>query len=265
MNNVKIHKKGPFTIIAGPCAIETKDDCFLIAEKCKKICDMLHLNYIFKASYRKANRTSFSSFRGVGLETGLNILDEVRQKFNVPVLTDVHERHEVEAVSRIADVIQIPAFLSRQTELIEAAAETGKIINIKKAQFMSPKGARHACEKAVNAGSQEVVLTERGTFFGYNDLVVDFRNFQIIDSWGIPIIYDVTHSLQQPSIDTMSSGNPEFVLSMASAAVATGNLSGLFLETHPEPARAKSDARSMLPLNQLEKVLQHIRKLLDLA
>jgi len=262
---MEINKESKFTIIAGPCAIETREDCLLIAETCKKICDKLGLQYIFKASYRKANRTAFDSFRGVGLTKGLKILSDVKKNFTIPVLTDIHERNEVESVAQIVDVIQIPAFLSRQTELIEAAAKSGKIINIKKAQFMSAKGAKHAVDKAVNAGAKEVILTERGTFFGYNDLVVDFRNFQIIDSWGIPIIYDVTHSLQQPSIDTMSGGNPEFVLSMASAAVATGHLSGIFLETHPEPARAKSDARSMLPLDQLKKVLEHIRKLLDLS
>jgi len=263
MSNKK--KNQNFSIIAGPCAIETRDDCILIAETCKTLCEKYGFKYIFKASCTKANRTASSSFRGVGLEKGLEILAEIKERFSLPVLTDVHETKEVKATAKVVDILQIPAFLSRQTELIEAASRTGKIINIKKAQFMSPNEAKHAYDKAVNAGASEVFITERGTFFGYNDLVVDFRNFQILDSMGIPVIYDVTHSLQQPSIDETSGGSPEFVMSMASAAVATGHLSGLFIETHPEPARAQSDARSMLPLKELERVLQRIRKLLDLS
>lgn len=258
-------KKQNFLIIAGPCAIESKEDCFLIAETCKALCKKYAFKYIFKASYKKANRTASSSFRGVGLEKGLEILEEIKERFSLPVLTDIHETKDVQKTAEIADILQIPAFLSRQTELIEEASGTGKIINIKKAQFMSANGAKYAYDKAVNAGASEVFITERGTFFGYNDLVVDFRNFQILDSWGIPVIYDVTHSLQQPSIDETSGGSPEFVMGMASAAVATGHLSGLFIETHPEPSRAKSDARSMLPLKELERVLQRIRKLLDLS
>jgi len=254
-----------FTIIAGPCAIETKEDCFLIAEACKSLCEKYGFPYIFKASYKKANRTASNSFRGVGLEKGLRILADIKEKFSLPVLTDIHETKEVKETAEVADILQIPAFLSRQTELIEAAAQTGRIINIKKAQFMSAKGAKHAYDKAVNAGASKVYITERGTFFGYNDLVVDFRNFKLLDSWGIPVIYDVTHSLQRPSIDETSGGSPEFVMTMASAAVATGHLSGLFIETHPEPSRAKSDARSMLQLKELERVLQRIRKLLDLS
>ena len=257
-------KKQKFLIIAGPCAIETKKDCFLIAETCKALCEKYDFPYIFKASYKKANRTASSSFRGVGLEKGLEILAEIKERFSLPILTDIHEIKDVPQTAEVVDIIQIPAFLSRQTELIEEASRTGKVINIKKAQFMSASGAKHAYDKAVNAGASEVFITERGTFFGYNDLVVDFRNFQILDSMGIPVIYDVTHSLQRPSIDETSGGSPEFVMSMASAAVATGHLSGLFIETHPEPSRAKSDARSMLPLKELERILQRIRKLLDL-
>jgi len=259
------NNKMKFTIIAGPCAIETKEDCFLIAETCKSLCEKYDFPYIFKASYKKANRTASNSFRGVGLEKGLRILAEIKEKFSLPVLTDIHETKEVKETAEVADILQIPAFLSRQTELIEAAAQTGRIVNIKKAQFMSAKGAKHAYDKAVNAGASKVYITERGTFFGYNDLVVDFRNFKLLDSWDIPVIYDVTHSLQRPSIDETSGGSPEFVMTMTSAAVATGHLSGLFIETHPEPSRAMSDARSMLPLKELERVLQRIRKLLDLS
>jgi len=263
--NKKTGKKPIFSIIAGPCAIETKEDCFFIAETCKSLCEKYDFPYIFKASYKKANRTAYGSFRGVGIEKGLQILAEIKEKLSLPVLTDIHETKDVQQTAEVVDILQIPAFLSRQTELIEEAARTGKIINIKKAQFMSATGAKHAYDKAVNAGASKVFITERGTFFGYNDLVVDFRNFKLLDSWGIPVIYDVTHSLQRPSIDETSGGSPEFVMTMTSAAVATGHLSGLFIETHPEPSRAKSDARSMLPLNELERVLQKIRKLLDLS
>jgi len=258
------NKQLNFLIIAGPCAIETLKDCECIAETCKSLCEKYDFHYIFKASYKKANRTVSDSFRGIGIEKGLQILADIKKRFSVPILTDVHETYEVEPTSQVADILQIPAFLSRQTELIESAAKSGRSINIKKAQFMSAKGAQFAYEKAGQAGASKVYITERGTFFGYNDLVVDFRNFKLLDSWGIPVIYDVTHSLQKPSVDTTSGGTPEFVLSMASAAVATGHVSGLFIETHPEPSRAKSDARSMLPLHELERVLIRIRKLLDL-
>ncbi|MEA2104428.1 MAG: 3-deoxy-8-phosphooctulonate synthase [Candidatus Cloacimonadota bacterium] len=260
---MKINKNSKFTIIAGPCAIESLETCLHIAKECKLLCDKFDFHYIFKASYKKANRTSGKSFRGVGLQTGLSILQKVKEKFSLPILTDVHEVCEVEAVSKIADIIQIPAFLSRQTELIEAVAKTGKWVNIKKGQFMSPNEIRFAYQKAIDRGNSHVFVTERGNSFGYNNLVVDFRNFQIIAEMGIPIIYDVTHSLQRPSLGNISGGNPELVPSMTRAAVATGNLSGLFIETHPQPNAAKSDAKSMLPLDQMNNLLKSVKNILQ--
>lgn len=260
---MQINKSTKFTIIAGPCAIETEDICLEVAERCLQLCSKFDFQYVFKASYKKANRTSGKSFRGVGIVKGLEILNEVKNNFGIPILTDIHSVDEVNPVAQIVDILQIPAFLSRQTELIEAAAKTGKMVNIKKGQFMSPNEIRLAVEKAYNVGNRNVFVTERGTFFGYNNLVVDFRNFQIIDDFGIPVVFDVTHSLQRPAEGKISGGNPEFILSMAKAAVATGHLSGLFIETHPNPKEAKSDALSMIPLSQMEELLEAIRKVLE--
>jgi len=212
---VKINKNTKFTIIAGPCAIETEKICFEVAERCLQLCNKFDFQYVFKASYKKANRTSGKSFRGVGIETGLKILNKVKNNFKIPILTDVHSVDEVGPVSKVADIIQIPAFLSRQTELIEAAAKTGKMVNIKKGQFMSPNEIKLAVEKAYNVGNKNIFVTERGTFFGYNNLVVDFRNFQIIDNFGTPIVYDATHSSQRLAEAKISGGSPEFVLSMS--------------------------------------------------
>lgn len=259
---MKISKQNKFTIIAGPCAIETAETCLEVAEKCKLICERENFNYVFKSSYKKANRTSGNSFRGVGLEKGLKILNEVKQEFALPILTDVHDVSEIEPVARVADILQIPAFLSRQTELIETAAQTGKWVNIKKGQFMSPNEIKLAYQKAKIVGSDKVFVTERGSSFGYNNLVVDFRNFQIIDEWNIPVVYDVTHSLQRPSIGKVSGGNPKFALSMAKAATATEHLSGLFIETHPHPSQAKSDSKSMLNFDQFEKLIKQVSSIL---
>ncbi len=257
-----INKNTQFTIIAGPCAIETEEVCFQIAEECKKVCEKFGFQYIFKASYKKANRTSGKSFRGVGISKGLEILDKLKMQFSLPIITDVHETGEIASVAKVADVLQIPAFLSRQTELIEAAAKTGKWINIKKGQFMSPNEIKLAYEKAIDCRNEKIFITERGSSFGYNNLVVDFRNFQIIADWEIPVIYDVTHSLQLPAISKTSGGNPEFIFTLSKAAVATGKLSGLFVETHPKPAQAKSDAKSMLPLNKMNELVETIHRIL---
>lgn len=257
-----INKSSRFTIIAGPCAIESEEICLRVAEELLRLCRKFQFQYVFKSSYKKANRTSGESFRGPGMEKGLQILKKVKAEFGVPVLTDVHETKEVMAVNEVADIIQIPAFLSRQTELIEESAKTGKFINIKKGQFMSPQEAIFAAKKAYAVGNKDVLITERGTFFGYHNLVVDFRTFHIIDKAGIPVIYDVTHSLQLPGANKISAGTPEFAHCMARAAVATGHLSGLFFETHPHPEEAKSDALSMLPLPQIEPLLESINKIL---
>ncbi|MBS3740653.1 MAG: 3-deoxy-8-phosphooctulonate synthase [Candidatus Cloacimonetes bacterium] len=258
---MKISKRSKFTIIAGPCAIEDKNTCIKIAKECKQICDSVNFNYIFKSSYTKANRTSGKSFRGVGLVDGLKILKEVKEKVEVNLLTDVHETVEVDPASKVVDVLQIPAFLSRQTKLIEKAAQTGKWVNIKKGQFMSPQEIKAAYQKAKNTGTKKIFVTERGSSFGYNNLVVDFRNFQIIDEWNIPLVYDVTHSLQRPAIGKISGGNPRFAASMAKAATATSFISGLFIETHPQPQLAKSDANSMVTLSEFMNIIQQISKI----
>lgn len=257
-----LSKTSQFTIIAGPCAIESEEICMRVAEELLRVCAQFQFQYVFKSSYKKANRTSGESFRGIGIEAGLHILKKIKAQFHIPILTDIHETKEIMAVNEVADIIQIPAFLSRQTELIEESARTGKIINIKKGQFMSPQEAIFAAKKAYAVGNRNILLTERGTFFGYNNLVVDFRSFHIIDEAGIPVIYDVTHSLQLPGADRVSGGRPEFANCMARAAVATGHLSGLFLETHPYPQKAKSDALSMLPLSKIEPLLESIYKIL---
>jgi len=245
-----------FFLIAGPCVIEEERIMYSIAETLKELCTRKGIPLIFKASYKKANRSSVNSFSGPGMEEGLKLLSKIKQDFEVPILTDVHECVEVASAAEVCDILQIPAFLSRQTELIKAAAATGKIINIKKGQFMAPEDMQLAAEKASSTGNKQILLTERGTTFGYHNLVVDFRSFAIMHEFGYPVVYDVTHSLQRPSVGNFSGGNPEFVLPMAKAAIATGEVKGLFIETHPEPHKAKSDAASMLPLAKMESLLE---------
>ncbi|HPB19076.1 MAG TPA: 3-deoxy-8-phosphooctulonate synthase [Candidatus Cloacimonas sp.] len=245
-----------FFLIAGPCVIEEESIMFTIAEALKKLCARKAIPLVFKASYKKANRSSLNSFSGPGMEEGLKLLNKIKQEFEVPVLTDVHECVEVASAAEVCDILQIPAFLSRQTELITAVAATGKIINIKKGQFMAPEDMQLAAEKASSTGNKQILLTERGTTFGYHNLVVDFRSFGIMHEYGYPVVYDVTHSLQRPSLGNFSGGNPEFALPMAKAAIATGMVKGLFIETHPEPHKAKSDAASMLPLAKMESLVE---------
>lgn len=244
-----------FFLIAGPCVIEEEAIMMRTAEYLVDITSQYQIPFIFKSSFLKANRTSADSFQGPGLEEGLNLLNKIKTTFNVPILTDVHDVSEVKSVSEVCDIIQIPAFLSRQTALIEAAARTGKTVNIKKGQFMAPEDMQNAAEKATSTGNAKVMLTERGTTFGYHNLVVDFRSFAIMNSFGFPIVYDVTHSLQKPSEGKHSGGSPEYVQMMAQAAIATGYVHGLFIETHPEPSKAKSDAASMLALNKMQNLL----------
>jgi len=245
-----------FFLIAGPCVIEEESIMFTIAEALKELCARKAIPLVFKASYKKANRSSLNSFSGPGMEEGLKLLNKIKQEFEVPVLTDVHECVEVASAAEVCDILQIPAFLSRQTELITAVAATGKIINIKKGQFMAPEDMQLAAEKASSTGNTQILLTERGTTFGYHNLVVDFRSFGIMHEYGYPVVYDVTHSLQRPSLGNFSGGNPEFALPMAKAAIATGMVKGLFIETHPEPHKAKSDAASMLPLAKMELLVE---------
>jgi 2-dehydro-3-deoxyphosphooctonate aldolase (KDO 8-P synthase) len=247
-----------FFLIAGPCVVEGEEVCMNIGGKLLELCSKHNIPYIFKASYRKANRTSDSSFQGIGDEEALRILDRVRSALNIPVLTDVHETVEVTMAAEVADVLQIPAFLSRQTDLLKAAGKSGKAINIKKGQFMSPHAAEFALEKVRSTGNDMVMLTERGSFFGYQDLVVDFRSLVEMQSYNCPVIFDATHSLQKPN-QTMgvTGGNPEYIIPLARAAMATG-IQGLFVETHPEPERALSDGKNMLALNQMDNLLSQL-------
>ena len=253
----KIINEPKFFLIAGPCVIENEKMILDIAEFLKKETEKREITFIFKASYKKANRTSIDSFSGLGIEKGLRILQKVTNEYKLPILTDVHETNEIEQVSEVADIIQIPAFLCRQTDLIVESAKTGKIINLKKGQFLAPEDMKSAIEKVLSTDSKKILLTERGTSFGYHNLVVDFRSFAIMSKTGFPVIYDVTHSLQQPSFGKTTGGTPEFAPMMAKAALVTGKVAGLFIETHPNPKVALSDAATMLPLNSLPKLLDY--------
>ncbi len=257
----ELNRCDKFFLIAGPCVVEDETMMMQIAAELVEMTNKREIKFIFKSSFRKANRTSIESPTGPGLKKGLKTLSKIKQEFNVPILTDVHEIKEVIEVAKVADILQIPAFLSRQTDLIFTAAHTGKIVNIKKGQFMAPEDIKNAAEKILAAENRNVILTERGTSFGYHNLVVDFRSFAIMKKLGYPVIYDVTHSLQKPSQSKTSGGTPQYIELMAKAALATGMVDGLFIETHPNPEVALSDASSMLPLNELPKLLDACLKI----
>lgn len=262
MNVDKILDGNKLFLIAGPCVVESEEVCFAVAEKLKVISEKYDIPAIFKSSYAKANRLSGESFSGYGMEFGLDILGKVREKFELPVLTDVHETSETRTVAEVVDVLQIPAFLCRQTELVRQAAATGKWINIKKGQFLAPEDMDKIATKAK---SGKVVLTERGSSFGYHNLVVDFRSILIMKRFGYPVVFDATHSLQLPGgMGDFSSGQPEFVIPFAKAAVAVG-ANGLFIETHPEPAKALSDSATMLPIDLLETLVRRVLKIREVA
>jgi 2-dehydro-3-deoxyphosphooctonate aldolase (KDO 8-P synthase) len=245
-------------LIAGPCVIESEEIVFRTCRRIKEICIKLGIPFIFKSSYSKANRLNVDSFSGPGLEEGLRILEKVKTEFGVPVLTDIHSPQEAKPVSQVADVLQIPAFLCRQTDLVLAAAKTGKPLNIKKGQFMAPEDMLPIAKKAESTGNGKVLLTERGSFFGYHNLVVDFRSLRIMRDLGYPVVFDATHSLQLPGSQVIcSGGQPEFILPMARAAVACG-CDALFLETHPDVSQALCDKNSMLPLDRLEDLLNQV-------
>jgi len=247
-----------FFLIAGPCAIEGRDMALQIAEKVVAIADKLKIPYIFKGSYRKANRSRLDSFTGIGDEKALEILSEVGHTFDVPVTTDIHSETEAGMAAAYVDVLQIPAFLCRQTSLLVAAAQTGKVVNIKKGQFLSAAAMEFARTKVVESGNDQVWLTERGTTFGYQDLVVDFRGLPLMQSLGSPVVLDCTHSLQQPNQSSgVTGGKPALISTIAKAGIAVG-ADGLFIETHPKPSMAKSDGANMLPLDQLEKLLSQL-------
>lgn len=250
-----------FFLIAGPCVVESEELITEVADKVYAICKKLGIPYVFKASYRKANRTSASSFTGLGDDTGLSLLKKIKDTYQLPVTSDIHAHDEAAIAAQYIDILQIPAFLCRQTDLLIAAAETGKIVNVKKGQFLSGPSMKFAVQKIQNAGNDKIMLTERGNTFGYQDLVVDYRNIPWMQEHGAPVIMDCTHSLQQPNqISGVTGGNPQLIGTIAKAAIATG-ADGLFIETHPNPAVAKSDGANMLRLDLLEDLLVQLVKL----
>lgn len=247
-----------FFLLAGPCVIEGEKMALDIAENIVKLTERLHIPYIFKGSYRKANRSRIDSFTGIGDMEALAVLAKVREAFGCPVVTDIHSAEEAAMAADFVDVLQIPAFLCRQTDLLVAAARTGKTVNIKKGQFLSPEAMKYAVQKVRDAGNDRVAVTERGVSFGYHDLIVDYRGIPQMQSFGCPVILDATHSLQQPNQSAgVTGGQPELIETIARAGIAVG-VDGLFLETHPEPAKAKSDGANMLPLAQLPELLERL-------
>ncbi|MBQ7479376.1 MAG: 3-deoxy-8-phosphooctulonate synthase [Selenomonadaceae bacterium] len=261
MNKVKVGSfsiggNEPLVLLAGPCALESLDRCLYIGRTIKEICGRLGVPYVFKASFDKANRSSFHSFRGPGMEKGIEMLGKIKEELQVPIVTDIHETYQAEPVAKVADILQIPAFLCRQTDLLYAAARTGSVVNVKKGQFLSPTDMRNVVDKLHESGSEKILLTERGASFGYNNLVVDMRSFPIMRSFGYPVIFDGTHSVQLPGgAGTKSSGNREYVEYLVRAAVGVG-VDGLFLEVHDNPEEALSDGPNMLYLDKLEDLLK---------
>jgi len=248
----------PFVLIAGPCVIESEGQASDLAGELASITRRLRVPFVFKASYDKANRTSGASFRGPGLDEGLRVLAAIKSRHGVPILTDIHEPAQAAAAADVADILQIPAFLCRQTDLLVAAAATGRVVNIKKGQFLAPDDMKHAVAKVVDAGNPRVIVTERGTTFGYHNLVVDMRAFPMMREQGVPVVFDVTHSLQLPGGgDGVTAGQAEYIEPLASAGVAAG-VDGVFLEVHPDPPRAKSDAQNALRLDALEPLLHRL-------
>jgi len=260
LGGIKIGGKNRMVLIAGPCVIENEKMVFELAGEIKKITARLGVPFIFKASYDKANRTSIKSFRGPGLKKGLEILSRVKKKYRVPLLIDVHCTKDVFSVSRVADIIQIPAFLCRQTDLLLAAARTKKVVNIKKGQFLSPYDMKNVVEKVESAGNNNILLTERGTFFGYNNLVVDMRSIIVMKALGYPVVFDATHSVQLPGgLGHQTGGQREFIVPLAKAAIAVG-ASALFTEVHPEPKKALSDGPNSIKLSKLKNLLYEVLK-----
>lgn len=250
-----------FFLMAGPCVIENEQMPFEICEKLKEICERLDIDLIFKASYRKANRSKIDSFSGIGDEKALKILGEIRKKYALPVVTDIHSAEEAEMAAEYVDILQIPAFLCRQTDLLLAAAKTNKIINIKKGQFLSAQSMKHVADKVLSVGNDKIILTDRGTMFGYQDLIVDFRSIPIMQSFNYPVVMDITHSLQQPNqTEGVSGGMPQMISTIAKAAIAVG-ANGIFMETHPNPSQALSDGKNMLALDQVESLLERLIKI----
>ncbi len=258
VKKINIGNKLPLTLIAGPCQIESKDHCHMIAAKIQEIADKLNIGFIFKSSFDKANRTSLKSARGIGLDKSLSIFEYIAKDLDLPILTDIHNEEQCKIVSKVVDVIQIPAFLCRQTDLLVAAAKTNKVINIKKGQFLAPWDMKNVIKKIEESGNDKILITERGVSFGYNTLISDMRSLPILSELGYPVVYDATHSVQQPGGKGDSSGGErQFVSSLSRAAVAVG-ISTIFLETHDNPDKAPSDGANMIPLNSLEKLLKNL-------
>ncbi len=258
---IKIGAGNSLFLIAGPCVIESQDHALFMAKEIKKICEDLRIPFIFKASYDKANRSSIQSYRGPGLEKGLEILKRIKKELSVPVLSDVHQISDIEKAAQVLDVIQIPAFLSRQTDLIVEAAKTKKTVNIKKGQFLSPHDMKNALDKALSQGNEKIILTERGTSFGYNNLVFDVRSIPIMKAWGYPVVIDASHSVQRPGGEvTSSGGEAKFIPFIASAGISVG-ADGLFLEVHDNPAQALSDKHNSLIINRLNPLLASLLEL----
>jgi 2-dehydro-3-deoxyphosphooctonate aldolase (KDO 8-P synthase) len=255
------YQNNNFFLIAGPCVVENEEITYSIAQTIHELCKKYEIHFFFKASYKKANRSSLYSFTGIGDQEALDILAKIKKDFEIPIVTDVHSVEEVEFASTVADVIQIPAFLSRQTELIQAAAKTGKIVNIKKGQFLSPDQMKYAVEKVRSMGNPQVMVTERGTTFGYHDLIVDYRGIKELKANECPTVLDCTHSLQLPNQPSgVTAGRPDLIETIAKAGIAVG-FDGLFIETHPDPENALSDGANMLPLNELEPLLVKLLKI----
>ncbi|MCK4802303.1 3-deoxy-8-phosphooctulonate synthase [bacterium] len=261
IGHTEIGGNRPLVLIAGPCVIESEDQVRKTIEGLKEITGEINIPFIFKSSYDKANRTSIKSYRGLGLEKGLEILEKVKREFDIPLLVDVHQIEEVKLVSKVADILQVPAFLCRQTDLIISIAKTGKPINVKKGQFLAPWDMQNVIEKIESTGNKNILLTERGSCFGYNNLVVDMKSLPIIRSFGYPVVFDATHSVQKPGgKGTTTAGEREYVPFLAQAAVATG-IDGLFLEVHPQPEKALSDGPNMIRLSRVKELLEKLIKI----
>lgn len=258
---LKSSDKNNFFLLAGPCVIEGEQMAMDIAGNINEITSKLGIPYVFKGSYKKANRSRIDSFTGIGDIKALEILRKVKETYNIPVVTDIHTETEASLAADYVDILQIPAFLCRQTDLLVAAAKTGKMVNIKKGQFLSPEAMEHAVKKVIDAGNNQVAITERGTTFGYTDLIVDYRGIPTMQKFGVPVILDATHSLQQPNQPAgVTGGRPDLIETIARAGIAVG-VDGLFIETHPEPSKAKSDGANMLPLHQLPELLDRLSEI----
>ncbi len=260
LNEIILDNDKPLVLIAGPCVVESSETTIETAQAIKKITEQLRIPFIFKSSYKKANRTSIRSFTGLPVPEALQILSDVKKNVGVPVLTDIHTENEIEEVSKVADILQIPAFLCRQTDLLLAAGRSGKIVNVKKGQFLAPEDMKFVAEKIESTGNNKILFTERGTTFGYHNLVVDMRSLVIMKELGYPVVMDATHSVQMPSSGNVTGGQPKFILPLAKAAVSIG-IAALFLEVHPDPPNALSDAGSQLPLAKLEDLLLSVKEI----